>query len=217
MVFFIFVLCPIFLLAIVIYTLYDNTKNAKQRKEIVKTLEIERKKRTEENEPKKEAYFKWLNENYTPSKIIEFPSYDFYRKTWERYESEIVAVDENKEVVIFSRKEIAFKNIIHCELITKTSQTSITNTTTAKNNGIGRAVVGGIIAGGAGAIVGANTASSNSFSNTTTNTNTEIAGVKIYIADISAPEIIYYSSSIGKNAVENRYSTMLAIIAISKK
>ena len=174
---------------------------------------IDTNQRVMENERKKTEYFNWLNEKYSPSKILSHPFYSFDRYNWEEYERQIVAINVEKRIVIFQRRAVSFDDIINCELITSVSQN--TTTTTEKDNGIGRAVVGGILAGGAGAIVGATTANSNSYSNTTT--NTKIMGVKIYVADINSPEIIINRFSVlcGEK-LGTIHSTVLAIIASNK-
>lgn len=176
--------------------------------------EIELANRMREGTEKKEEYFKWLNENYSISKIFDFKNYYFkHASGWADYERRIIAIDEQKKVVIFGRREVAFENIISCELLTNTSYS--TTTTTEKENGIGRAVVGGIIAGGAGAVVGATTANLNSSS--ATSSRKEILGLRIYVADINLPEILYRYGDFEPSRFQEIHSTMLAIIALNNK
>lgn len=71
-----------------------------------------------------------------------------------KFDKNIVAVNKDKKELQFFYKlkldkVIHFENIVECEIVE--------NSNVMESGGIGRALVGGVIAGGAGAIVGANT------------------------------------------------------------
>lgn len=158
-----------------------------------------------QNQLEIDDYLKWINENYTVSKFIAFDKDVAWHK------DKVVAVDEKNKVIIFGRKVIKFENILHAEL--KTSTSHQTTTDTQKNNPVGRAVVGGIIAGGVGAVIGATSAKETSTSRTTMTTHTD--GIIIYLADMNEP-VFKYSFVCDENNREI-YATLLAIIAINSK
>ena len=74
---------------------------------------------------------------------------------------------------------IKFNNIVDVRLETKTTHSVSTHT--EKENPLGRAVVGGIVAGGVGAVIGA--ASAKEKTTSTINDKTEATGVVIYLAN----------------------------------
>ena len=117
-----------------------------------------------------------------------------------------VAVDSAEKVLIIGKGAYKFNEIVGSELITSESHTS--TTTTQKNNGIGRAVVGGVIAGGAGAIVGAATAKGSGTTQTHSVTNVE--GVCIYLSDVVNPMITLRGD---ESFNRDDYATVQAIIS----
>lgn len=123
-----------------------------------------------------------------------------------------IAIDPEKCTVIFDMKPVAFKDIIKVELVTEQLQTA--NTIGEKTGGISRAVVGGALAGGAGAVVGAVTAKDQSTTNITTRENP--MGVIIYTADISGPTISY-EAKYNPSFCREVYATMLAVIEHGKR
>ena len=152
-------------------------------------------------ETERKAYFDWLNSNYNISKLIG--SYEDAR--WNK--NTIVAVDDNKKVILFGKKEIPYQQILQVELIRTSSEKTLTET--KQKHGVGRAVVGHAIAGPVGAIVGSNTARSTSVSNTKiTSTAT---GVNIYLSNVVEPSFNYSSAQEQDNL--DVYSTILAIIS----
>ena len=167
-----------------------------------------------------------LLSKYDLSTLIGFTmSEGFYEKDdhWKYYNpSGLFAVDNKKEVVILNVnrfKVVDFKDILKVEPVYSTSDSittpQVVTTTTKKNNGIGRAIVGGILAGGVGALVGAATASTTSKSTVTGGTtlpgSTGMTSVRIYLNDISEP-IIEYKNILGSNN-ERVYQNLLSIIA----
>lgn len=96
-------------------------------------------------------------------------------------------IDKSKRIILISKggsiSQISFSEVIGCEILVDSQVVG----------GIGRAVVGGILAGGAGAIVGATTAKKHIMS----------YSVVIYREDIHSPkeEIVLISS---KTSTKNR-------------
>ncbi|MDR3627133.1 MAG: hypothetical protein P4L45_09880 [Ignavibacteriaceae bacterium] len=150
---------------------------------------------------KREKWFK--DKGYTITKKMEL---FFANKLW------TIVVDDNKKLVIFDEKPVPYKVITNVELLSHENQTSTTST--GKTNGIGRAVAGGIIAGGAGAIVGAATA--NETNAISTNTSVVYTGVRVYLADIGCPRI-EIGECRNRQFLLDVYSTLLAIIAQNQK
>jgi len=108
------------------------------------------------------------------------------------------------------RKEYNFSDIIECQILKD-------NEVVAKS-GVGRAVVGGLIAGGVGAIIGATTRGSEN--------NITSLSVRVVLSDISNPMIIFKlikeSTPLdlcgGDIKLANEiYSTMISIIESNKK
>jgi hypothetical protein len=122
-------------------------------------------------------------------------------------------VDSNHKMLVFfdlnkpSYKKIPFSAIINCEIIQDNS--------TIANGGIGRAVVGGLIAGGAGAIVGANTrkiknvVSDLHISITTSNIDDPLITIKVISGDVERNTQVYDSSI---EYAEKVQATMMNII-----
>ena len=174
----------------------------KQERENAQRAEDMQKRREERIQSEIDNYLRWINENFEVSNYIGF----YKGNGWNR--DRVVAIDKENEVIIFGRKVIDFEDIIRAELITSTSQH--TTTTGQKENAIGRAVAGGLIAGGAGAIVGAVSAKESSRSTTVVDTHTE--GVIIYLSDIDEPVFKYEFDNDEDN--KKIYATLLSIISM---
>ena len=82
---------------------------------------------------------------------------------------------EEQQRLIIDERSYSYDEIISCELVTKE------NSTVKTSGGISRAIVGGVLAGGVGAVVGANTASKS------VSSETVITGLKLYFNDVSNP------------------------------
>lgn len=113
----------------------------------------------------------------------------------------------NKSTQKVSVDYIPFSSVVECEILE--------NNISIAKGGIGRAVVGGVVAGGVGAIVGSTTAKSSNYS--------ESLSVRIVTNDLNTPlhVITYHSyktkkdSSIYKNAfndAQNLYASLTSII-----
>ena len=86
-------------------------------------------------------------------------------------------------------KVIPFKNILECEIID--------DDTTVLSGGIGRAIVGGALAGGAGAVVGAATRKSKSVTNN--------LSIKIITSDVSDSLIVIPILETSTNRASDKY------------
>lgn len=119
-----------------------------------------------------------------------------------------MSLDESKKVLLLFLSN--GKYTIPFQDITDVERNYIDHTTgrtvTTKNGGVGRAIVGGALAGGAGAIVGASTARSQGQSYSST--KTVIDSVTIFINNISTPSIIVSGTD---EFNEKVYSTVLVI------
>ena len=126
----------------------------KERKELA---EQQRKEREAKIKLKTDEYSKlkqeFIDKNGEPDKTIILKELDI--------NSEINVFENNKKVFILG-KEYSFNEIISCQLSdnSKVVKGKITAVTKSKNgNVIGRAIVGDLVAGPAGAIIGGTTAS----------------------------------------------------------
>lgn len=140
-----------------------------------------------------QKYTEWLNRNFSISKSLTNPHWT-------------VAIDMQHKVLVINRKVLQFGTLINVELITKESH--VNSATSQRDGGVGRAIVGGAIAGGAGAVVGAVTAKQSSTTNTTV--TIQANGVTIYTSDISEPMVTIYGED---SFCREVYATVLAIIA----
>ena len=105
-----------------------------------------------------------------------------------------VSIDDTNKVVIFGARVVPYAQILNAELM----ETSFSK----KNGGVTRAIVGGALAGGVGAIVGASTARET--------TNSVISGITIYIADVTNPQVWYCAQP---EESKELYAVIQAIIA----
>lgn len=130
-----------------------NSSQEEERKKKKEQKRLEREQRIKEqteayNNQKKQ----FLEVNGTPDKTIILKELDI--------NSEIIAYENSKRVFIMG-KEYAFKDIISCTFsdnprVIKGRVTAITKN--KNGNVIGRAIVGDLVAGSAGAIIGGTTA-----------------------------------------------------------
>lgn len=113
-------------------------------------------------------------EEITEDDLVFFYEENF--DTFMKYSNYIVAIDNSKrELVVFYRlklnKIISFDSIIECRISE--------NSSPLETGGVGRAIVGGLLAGDTGAIVGANTRKTKNMLNN--------FSVNIVINDINEP------------------------------
>lgn len=95
-----------------------------------------------------------------------------------------IFVFEKSQVVIVKSKEYKFSDILSCSLVDDVTNETITTTTgkskTATGSMLGRAVVGGVLTGGLGAVAGAATAKRN-ITEDASSTTTTVHDYFIYI------------------------------------
>ena len=114
-------------------------------------------------------------------------------------------VNENTNEIIINNNKYEFKKILSCELLEDGN--TITTTVGKKKASIGKALVGGALFGGAGAIVGGNSGKINSKS-TDTNYCTKLE-LKITINNLSNPceyiKLISYRTKKDSNNYKKEY------------
>lgn len=103
-----------------------------------------------------------------------------------------VAIIEKENIIILNKKEYAFNDILNYDLLEDGK--TITTTIGKKKASLGKAMIGGALFGGAGAIVGGSSGKINSTS-TEDNYCTKL-DIKITLSNLSTPcEIIHLISS----------------------
>lgn len=123
---------------------------------------------------KKELQTLVAQSEYSPSRNIFFQGVRYDGKDWvSSDDAHYIGIDTDKRLVIIDHSAFTYGSLLSVELISETRLVS--------SGGIGRAVVGTAIAGGAGAVVGAATAKQNVVD--------EPNGVRIYTAIIDCPMI----------------------------
>ena len=151
-----------------IYTIiYQRTNNtALHEKAVAEQLEREREK-AEEREIK-ESFNKKIDDLSLRLGDCVFKEYaDNFLGNWrDLYDfDKHIFVFEKSQVVIIKSKEYKFSDILSCSLVDDVTNETITTTTgkskTATGSMLGRAVVGGVLTGGLGAVAGAATAKRN--------------------------------------------------------
>ena len=147
--------------------IYQRTNNAAlYEKAVAKQLEKERQK-AEEREIKG-SIDKKLDDLSLRLGDCVFKEYaDNFLGNWrDLYDfDKHIFVFEKSQVVIIKSKEYKFPDILSCSLVDDVTNETITTTTgkskTATGSMLGRAVVGGVLTGGLGAVAGAATAKRN--------------------------------------------------------
>lgn len=132
-----------------------------------------------------------------------------------------MAIDYNKKKIyvknlyleINKEKVIEFNEIIECKQCKTSNFESKSNTKT--KNGIDRAIVGGILFGGAGAIVGANTADRET--QTETKEKIEKLVLKVITSNQELPIInLEYNSEYCDTVIDRAYAKIMGIISNCK-
>jgi heme exporter protein D len=143
------------IIAIVLVLIIGAVTSGEDEKEKRAKAELERKRREEELEQAKKAYSAWYDryvaENGTPDRTIEIE--EFNREN-------VILVHEAAKQIYICGKTYDFKDIISCTFSdSPTVIKGAVKAVTKSNNGstIGRAIVGDVIAGSAGAIIGGTT------------------------------------------------------------
>lgn len=147
--------------------IYQRTNNtALHEKAVAEQLEREREK-AEEREIK-ESFNKKIDDLSLRLGDCVFKEYaeNFLGNWRDLYDfDKHIFVFEKSQVVIVKSKEYKFSDILSCSLVDDVTNETITTTTgkskTATGSMLGRAVVGGVLTGGLGAVAGAATAKRN--------------------------------------------------------
>lgn len=147
--------------------IYQRTNNtALHEKAVAEQLEREREK-AEEREIK-ESFNKKIDDLSLRLGDCVFKEYaeNFLGNWRDLYDfDKHIFVFEKSQVIIVKSKEYKFSDILSCSLVDDVTNETITTTTgkskTATGSMLGRAVVGGVLTGGLGAVAGAATAKRN--------------------------------------------------------
>lgn len=203
---FVIVFCLIVMLFA--YILFRNNKNKRIREELYET---KRKEELAKIMKSYETFKKDLVEKYgAPTRIIAI------HKNQGDYTTQIndIIVFQQFNKIIIGRKEYNFCDIISSSLHDENSKNAIIAQTTRTNTGsmIGRAAVGALTFGVAGAVVGAVTAKKES-TNTITPTQPGLYVVKIGLKSVKNPVLTLEFGS-DKHKAEEVYALMQAIIAM---
>lgn len=193
-----FVILGIFVIGMIVAGISESEK-AQEREEKRKIwqekVRIEKEAAAKALEEKKAQYEAdkqaAIEEWGEPDKTIIINEFDI--------NGEIRAYADKKKVNILG-KTYAFTDIIQCQFTDNASvikgQTTITSTGTASTDSgsmLGRAVVGGLVAGGAGAIIGGSTAKKNTSTTSVVNQGTDVTKhdytVWISVKNIANPMI----------------------------
>lgn len=136
------------------------------------------------------------------------------------YAEETFYVSLSKKQIYYKERFVAFDKILSCDYADNATTTATQNgtasstITTKTGSTVGRAIVGGVIAGPAGAIIGGTTAKKNAetkITNKTVSTTNHDYTIRIHIADVLNPlmEIKCWGN---EEATHKIVSTVFAII-----
>lgn len=191
---------------------YKNIKKEEAEKKAKQKAEDERRaKKQEEIDKRHEEYKKQLIDKFGP--ITRIISNNLYNLDFIKHYDDIFVFEKPKKIII-DKKELDFCDILSCSLYDENRKdippTQVTRTNTGSM--LGRAAVGGLTLGVAGAVVGAMTAKTESTSNEDTSYISSYV-VKIGIKSIEKPTMILKYGS-DKSKAEEVYALMQAIIAM---
>lgn len=201
-----------------LYTLYIVIKimimKNKERQEKLRLQQEEIEIKQKETDKKYNAFINDTKARYgEPVRVIPI---EFYDDNFILLHNDILVFPKAK-IVIIGQNEYSYSDILSCTLIDNNPQdfTSGQVTTTKVNTGsmVGRAVVGGLTLGVAGAVVGALTASKETSSETTDTNHFGMYDIKINVKSITNPTLVLnlYNK---KDLAEEIYSLLQAIIAM---
>lgn len=185
-----------------------------------KKAEIEEKAKKEKEvleNAKKQRKLTYDNIYYSHSKVITA-----YQNS---YRTEILAFNETDKVmdyyilggtdskeIVKNKTSIPFSKITGVEMIKKNTCEVNGTSENSSGNALKRAAVGGILAGGAGAVVGAMT-SKNHTSSVSYSKSESIKSVIIYLSDISNPTLEFEMSEYNHKTPYVLYATIKAVLA----
>lgn len=192
---------------------YVNIKKEEEkRKAKQKAEEEKRTKKQKEIDIRHEEYKRQLINKY--GSITRIISNNLYNDDFIMNYDEIFVFEKPKKI-IFGKKEYDFADILNCSLYDANHKdippTQVTRTNTGSM--LGRAAVGGLTLGVAGAVVGAMTAKTESTSSTASSDYIASYIVKIGVKSIEKPTLtLKYGSD--KSKAEEVYALIQAIIAM---
>ena len=191
---------------------YKNIKKEEEKRKSKQKAEDEKRaKKQKEIDIRHEEYKKQLIDKYGP--ITRIISNNLYNDDFIMNYDEIFVFEKPKKI-IFGKKECDFADILRCSMYDENHKDIRPTQVTTTNTGsmLGRAAVGGLTLGVAGAVVGAMTAKTESTSNEDTSYISSYV-VKIGIKSIEKPTMILKYGS-DKAKAEEVYALMQAIIAM---
>ena len=192
---------------------YKNIKKEEAEKKAKQKAEDERRaKKQEEIDKRHEEYKKQLIDKFGP--ITRIISNNLYNLDFIKHYDDIFVFEKPKKIII-DKKELDFCDILSCSLYDENRKdvppTQVTRTNTGSM--LGRAAVGGLTLGVAGAVVGAITAKTESTSSTANSNYIASYVVKVGVKSIEKPTMtLKYGSD--KSKAEEVYALMQAIIAM---
>ena len=206
------------IIAIALYLLYRVIKFMIQKdKEEQEKIRIQEKKidaKQKETDKKYNAFINDIKAKHgEPVRIIPI---EFYDDDFILQHNDILVFPKTKTIII-GQNEYSYSDILGCALIDNNPQTLTSGqvTTTKVNTGsmVGRAVVGGLTLGVAGAVVGALTASKETSSETIVPNHVGMYDIKINVKSITNPTIVLNLYN-RKDLAEEIYNLLQAIIAM---
>ena len=192
---------------------YKNIKKEEAEKKAKQKAEDERRaKKQKDIDIRHEGYKKQLIDKFGP--ITRTISNDLYNIDFIKHYDDIFVFEKPKKIII-DKKELDFCDILSCSLYDENRKdvppTQVTRTNTGSM--LGRAAVGGLTLGVAGAVVGAITAKTESTSSTANSNYIASYVVKVGVKSIEKPTMtLKYGSD--KSKAEEVYALMQAIIAM---
>ena len=156
-------------------------------------------------------------------KFVRSPLNEEWQSIVDAEESFYVSLSTKQ--IYYKERVITFNKIINCDYsdnaITTSTQKGTASSTIKTNTGssIGRALVGGVIAGPAGAVIGGATAKKNAetkIQNKTVSLTKHNYTVRIHIADIVNP-LLEIQCGENEEAIHKIVSTIFAIIEQNKQ
>ena len=192
---------------------YKNIKKEEAEKKAKQKAEDARRAKTQEEIDKRhEEYKKQLIDKFGP--ITRIISNNLYKLDFIKHYDDIFVFEKPKKIII-DKKELDFCDILSCSLYDENRKdvppTQVTRTNTGSM--LGRAAVGGLTLGVAGAVVGAITANTESTSSTANSNYIASYVVKVGVKSIEKPTMtLKYGSD--KSKAEEVYALMQAIIAM---
>ncbi len=193
--------------------IYREFKKSQEREKAKQKVDAEhRDKKQKEIDIRHEEFKNYLIGKY--GAITRTISNNLYDNDFIMNYDEIF-VFEKPKIIILGKKEYDFADILSCSMFDETHKdippTQITRTNTGSM--LGRAAVGGLTFGVAGAVVGAMTAKTESTSSTTFSNYIASYVVKIGVRSIEKPTMTLKFGS-DKSKAEEVYALMQAIISM---